>query len=297
MRFLFVDRIIDSNPGKHISGLKHVTAKDYYLLHKSDNHFYFMPSLIGETLGQLAAWNVMQKNEFTFRPVAGVVSRVNFFRPVSIGETLELQARIDRLDDAAVLYQAVASVNGETVLSIDNALGPLLPMETFIDPSMAKAQFTAISPNNTISKPPEGSCADLQPTSISLVPDFEQLIECVPQKRLIMRKTIDAQAPFFPDHFPKKPVLPMTMLLESCLSMAQRFFALSAYPNTWHLRALQRVKMNEFVHPEDTVQTTLSVKCQDEKNLTLLFKTEREDARVCVMEAIFENREIHDHTT
>lgn len=299
MRFLFVDRITASIPGQCISGLKYVTADDYYLLSNRDNGLLFMPSLIGETLGQLAAWNVMQHNAFTFRPVAGVVSRVNFFRPVMLGETVELQATIDRLDESAVLYQAVALVNNESVLSIENALGPLLPMENFIDTNTAKAQFSELylrsnAMNHEVSV---NGIPNTIPTEICPVPDFDRVIEFTPQRSLSMQKDIDPQSSFFPDHFPRKPVLPMTMLLESCLTMAQRFFDLSAYETPWHLCALQRVKMNVFVHPGDCIQTTLTVKRHEKNTLTLLFKTERSAARVCVMEAVFESRDEYEHTS
>ena len=72
MRFLFVDRILALTPGGVTQGIKHVTSDDYYLCLDEQSRRYFVPSLVGETVGQLAAWNVMLSNDFTKRPVAGI---------------------------------------------------------------------------------------------------------------------------------------------------------------------------------------------------------------------------------
>ncbi len=292
MRFLLVDQITDSIPGERIHGLKHVTADDFYLLPQADGHWCFMPSLIGETLGQLAAWNVMQYKDFRLRPVAGVVGKVHIYRPVMLGETLHLQADLERLDDTAVLYNARASVNGENVFTIESALGPLLPMEDFIDPEQAKAQYNEIYRLCDVQDTPDIKyTVERRPGMVCATPAYDQLLEFTPGESMKMAKLISRQAPFFPDHFPRKPVLPMTVLLECGLSMAKDFLEKSAFQESWRLIRIQRVKMNEFVHPGDSLQTELRVKSYSEGELVLIFKTEMRGKRVCVMEAIFSNRE------
>ncbi len=46
----------------------------------------FIPSLLGETLGQLAAWNVMAYLDFSHSPVAGVVTHATMHRQAYVGE-------------------------------------------------------------------------------------------------------------------------------------------------------------------------------------------------------------------
>src|SRR3990167_11085891 len=99
MRFLFVDRITELMPEKYTRGIKHITASDFFLYLDQDNHYQFASSLIGETLGQLTAWNIMQSNEFKQRPVAGVVAKACLHRPAYLGETLELESFIHHLDE------------------------------------------------------------------------------------------------------------------------------------------------------------------------------------------------------
>ena len=76
MSFLFVDKILSMDAEQKVVGIKHVTANDKYLAKDRLGKLILMPSIIGETLGQLGAWYVMQACGFEKRPVAGVVPSV-----------------------------------------------------------------------------------------------------------------------------------------------------------------------------------------------------------------------------
>lgn len=145
MSFLFVDRIVEHTPGQVIRGLKHITRDDNFLIKDERGDYVFAPSLIGETLGQLAAWSVMSSKEFAVRPVAGIVSSARLFRSAHLGSTLLLEAFIEHLDDTSVQYRAFARIQDETVFSVEGAIGPLLPMENFIDKKTVVRQFEAIN--------------------------------------------------------------------------------------------------------------------------------------------------------
>ena len=103
--------------------------------------FFLIPTLVGETLGQLAAWNVMFSNDFTRRPVAGIAASAKLMRYVYVGETILLESFIDHLDETVVQYHSIARVNDEEVFLLRGALGPLLPMQDFIDTTVVKQQF------------------------------------------------------------------------------------------------------------------------------------------------------------
>ncbi|MCC5792025.1 MAG: hydroxymyristoyl-ACP dehydratase [Legionellaceae bacterium] len=292
MRFLFVDRILDVVPGERIQGLKHVTADDFYLLPGPGGDWHFMPALIGETLGQLAAWNVMLCNQFRARPVAGIVAEVRLGRSAPVGSTLFLDAQIERLDETAVQYQARASIAGEMAAEVIGALGPLLPMDDFIAADTVRRQFDEI--NRPASLPVFAEPQAFTPATPShrcTPPAFDALMDFRSGQSMQMVKHISRSAPFFPDHFPRKPVLPMTMLIQSKMNMADYFIAHSRLTAHWRLRRLQRIKMNEFVYPGDSVLSTLNVKQQTADALVLSFRSEVAGKRVCVMEAVFERRE------
>ncbi|MFI4962572.1 MAG: 3-hydroxyacyl-ACP dehydratase FabZ family protein [Legionellales bacterium] len=293
MRFLFVDRIVHLSLGESIRGIKHVTRDDAYLTADKDGRACFIPSLIGETLGQLAAWNVMLHNDFTLRPVAGVVSRAQLHRPAYVGETILLESHIESLDDKAVQYNSVARVGEEPIFTIEGALGPLLPMEDFIDPEVVRKQFAEIyRPGDwpTFKSDAENTpiLALQGPRVAPMV--FDRILASDPGLNLIAEKRITRSAPYFPDHFPNKPVLPMTVLLECILNLAEAFVERAGYATDFQVGALRKIKMNEFVQSGDLVVCHVKVKQQTDEELILSFRSEVEGKRVCVVDVVLHSK-------
>jgi 3-hydroxymyristoyl/3-hydroxydecanoyl-(acyl carrier protein) dehydratase len=264
-----------------------VTCDDFFLHMDNSGKVSFIPSLIGETLGQLAAWNVMVSNNFTARPVAGVVSKACFHRSVHPGETLYLESTIDSLDEHAVNYHSEAFVGEESVFTIEHALGPLLQMNDFIDSEEVKRQFQEINrpgvwekeqPISSIFKPGSNF------TSRSF--EFDRIIESHPGLSLRAEKKISRSAAYFSDHFPRKPVLPLTVLLECKINLARYFLKISPFSVYYHIFEMRKIKMNEFVYPGDVIQCHLNVKTHNEDELVLSFRSEVNNKRVCVLEIV-----------
>ncbi|ETO94235.1 hydroxymyristoyl-ACP dehydratase [Legionella oakridgensis] len=290
MRFLFVDRIMQLSPGEMVKGIKYIAHDEHYLCRDPLGRLCFIPSLIGETLGQLAAWNVMVCNNFTHRPVAGIVGSAHVHRPVYVGETILLESFIDSLDDAAVRYHSIARVGDEIVFHIEDALGPLLPMAEFIEPTEVRQQFAEINHPGEWSlsnisqmianRPPKISSGHIAPL------EFDHLINCQPGQSITAEKKISCEAPYFPDHFPNKPVLPMTILLECKLNLARLFLEKSQWVDKYQIRELRKIKMNEFVYPGDVLLCHLKVKQQQEDELILSYRSEVDGRRVCVLDVV-----------
>lgn len=296
MRFLFVDKIVQLSPGEFTRGIKHVTEDDYYLHPDEHGRPYFMTSFIGETLGQLTAWNVMYHHEFTLRPVAGIVPRVCSHRPVYVGETLLLESMIDSLDEHAVQYHSTAYVNSEPVFSIEGALGPLLPMDDFISQKAIRQQFSDVyRPGNweELSQHYQNT-NDATPAIKHYQPKtamvFDRVIDYHQGLSITAEKRISHAASYFADHFPKKPVLPMTVLLECKLNLARQFIQQAGYPVTFQFKELKKSKMNEFVYPGDVLICQANVKQQSDTELVLSFRSTVDGKRVCVTEAVFSKR-------
>lgn len=292
MRFLFVDRIVQLTPGESIVGIKHITRDDPYLTTDDYGNPCFISSLIGETLGQLAAWNVMFHNEFTLRPVAGVVASAKSHRPAYVGETLLLESYIEDIDDKAVQYYSVARSGNEIVFSVEGALGPLLPMSDFISNEDVRQQFAEIhrpgdwssiqidcSHNN-------GEIIETHCGPILAPMMFDRVIESDPGLRLVAEKRITRAAPYFSDHFPKKPVLPMTVLLECKLNLANEFLKRADFSIDYKVCELRKIKMNEFVQPGDLLLCYVKIKKQTDEELILTFRSEVDGKRVCVVEIV-----------
>ncbi|AWN75462.1 hydroxymyristoyl-ACP dehydratase [Legionella anisa] len=296
MRFLFVDRIVESSPGQLIRGVKHVTSNDAFLTVDEQGRPCFISSLIGETLGQLAAWNVMELQGFTHRPVAGIVARASMHRRAYVGETLLLESFIERLDDSVMQYRSEAKVGNELVFSIDCALGPLLPMADFIDLDEVKQQFSEINrPGDwsVISKESAPVLNDdlIMGLELPVVPmTFDRIRSSQPGVSLIAEKRISRAAPYFADHFPRKPVLPLTVLLECKLNLAYEFIQRAGYSVHYKMSELRRIKMNEFVYPGDILECFVTVKKQTEDELVLAFRSEVTGKRVCVVDVVLNSQ-------
>lgn len=289
MRFLFVDRILQLQPGGITRGLKHITADDYYLCRDEQGTPCFIPSLIGETLGQLAAWNAMYRCDFAQRPVAGVVGRAHLYRPAYVGETLLLESHIESLDEDAIFYHGVARVGEDVIFRVENALGPLLPMSDFIDATQIRKQFNEI--NRPGPWPPDTPNVEAgeqlsHPAQAGCTMTFDRVLFSEPGTKLVAEKRVSLSAPYFPDHFPNKPVLPLTVLLECKLNLAREFLRRADFPVSYQVTELRKIKMKEFILPGDVVTCSLNLKQNKDDELILSYQSDVAGRRICVLEVL-----------
>jgi len=290
MSFLFVDRIIETVPGQYIKGVKHVTYDDSYLAKAPDGNLQFIPSLIGEALGQLAAWNVMAQLDFCKRPVAGIASGAKMLKAVHPGDTIILESFIDKYDDQAVEYHSQAMVDGHIVFELKNALGPMLPMHDFIDGDTVKNQYAQILRTDDSYTPSDGfftSFAEDVSFQRQAHIDFDAIKNVEAGKSITALKLVNKAASYFSDHFPLKPVLPRTVLLEAKLRLAQYFITQSGLADAISQCEVKRVKMSDFVHPGDELICHLKMKSHNDQEIILTFKSEVNGRRVCVAEISF----------
>jgi 3-hydroxyacyl-[acyl-carrier-protein] dehydratase len=68
-------------------------------------------------------------------------------------------------------------------------------------------------------------------------------------------RNVPATLTCFTDHFPRHPVLPGVLLLESMAALARR----AAGPGTWRLAAVRGVRFTHFVGPGDQVHLSVEV--------------------------------------
>lgn len=284
MSFLFVDRILSNDPGKHITGIKHVTSDDTYLL--DDRHgVHFMPALIGETLGQLGAWSVIDAGNYQHRPVAGVASNVEVFAPARIGDTIFLETTINHWDDTAVEYHAVASVNDQVIFKIGQALGPMMALDEFSDAAQVRREFAMINrPGEYHSLATSTETALAQRVDASRYANFDHQIEFEPGERAVACKLVSKSAAYFPDHFARKPVLPLTILLQAKTQFMQQFL-FDSTQKQWQLQRFRKIKMSEFVQPGDCVRTELKVNALSDTEATITLSSYVHERRVCIAQA------------
>jgi 3-hydroxymyristoyl/3-hydroxydecanoyl-(acyl carrier protein) dehydratase len=231
--FSFVDRILAHDPGATIRGRYTIPP------HASR----FPASLAAEAVGQLAAWIAMNSLDFRVRPVAGLAGETRFGAAFGPGDTLDLEVALESATDADVAYGGRASVAGAPVLVLEHALGPMLPVGDFDDPAALRADFaTLIGPGA-----PPGRFAGVA------APDLA-IDELEAGERARGRLAIPADAPYFADHFPRKPVFPATLLMDALGTLT----AIAAGGGA-RVTGMQDVKVRAFMPPGETLAVSAEI--------------------------------------
>jgi 3-hydroxymyristoyl/3-hydroxydecanoyl-(acyl carrier protein) dehydratase len=197
--FSFVDRINEFNPGASARGVYHVPAAVAA----------FPACLVAEAVGQLAAWVSMEHIDYRGRPVAALAGETRFLAAVAPGDVIQLAVEIDQVDDDAVSYRGFAEVNGKRVIELNDCLGPMLPTADFDAPEALRERFALLRG--------AGAQAD---RFKGVVDPAVEATEHVPGQSMRATLHIPASAPFFADHFPRRPVFPATLLLNSQIGSA-----------------------------------------------------------------------------
>jgi len=202
--FSFVDRITGFTPG--------VCARGQFVVPAALPAF---PScLVAEAVGQLAAWVAMARVNFRGRPVAALANETRFHGDVAPGAVLGLAVEIDSCDEEAVAYAGRATSGDALAIELFDCLGPMLPVAEFDSPEALAARFELLRG------------AGAPPGRFDGVPVPEIVRGTgVPGESLAAVLHVPAVAPFFADHFPRRPVFPATLLLDAQISLALQLAA------------------------------------------------------------------------
>lgn len=291
MNFHFVDQILELVPGKKTVGVKHVTPFDFYL---TRNHFSnqtaLMSSIVGEAVGQLCSWNIIKTFDATRRAVAGIVTEVEIHDLAPIGFSILLEAFIDQVDEQALEWYGQASINGKVILEVKPSIAPLLPMAEFNDLEEVQAHLKIIDrPHSELLSEQGNAQAFQQAIFADRLIDYDRILEVTPQTSLVAQKNISLLAPYFRDHFPKKPVYPVSIHLQSNIQLGQHFLAkvLNLNADEFVATKISRIKVSDFIQPGDQIVTQVTLKEQENDQLILSFRTERHGKRVALCEATF----------
>jgi 3-hydroxymyristoyl/3-hydroxydecanoyl-(acyl carrier protein) dehydratase len=235
--FTFVNRITSIKIGQQVRGTYQIPPGlgDFPL------------SLVGEAVGQLAAWSAMAALDFKSRPVAGIAAKIEMLNPVKPGDELELAADLDSVDAEAVSYGGLATIRGKPILRLENCVGPMLPLEDFDDPSALRDRFTFLCNGGTSENAFQGVPAVTPQRTAGEAGKWARASVQVPES-----------APFFADHFPRRPVFPGTLLMHANLQLAAAFASelpLSAAGSVWTIRSVQDVKLRAFTSPGELLES------------------------------------------
>jgi len=101
-------------------------------------------------------------------------------------------------------------VNGEPVLRLHHCMGPMVPIGEFDDPELLRARLALLRGEGAV------------PGAFTGVPAFsldDLVIENGPPANARAKLQVPADAAFFGDHFPKRPVFPGTLLMNMNLKL------------------------------------------------------------------------------
>ena len=238
--FSFVDRITALELGRRARGRFAVPA----------GLPEFSICLVAEAVGQLAAWVVMAQAEFRRRPVAALSGEARIVGEAAPGEILDLGVEIESCDPEAVAFDGWARIGDTPVLELRRCLGPMLPLEDFDAPEAVRRDFETL----------RGPSA--RPGRFRGVEELDlRVIDRVPGQRLRAAISVPVSAPFFADHFPRRPVFPAALLLDAQIRLALRLAGETVTPGQrLRLAKIADVKMRSFILPGQRVEMEATVR-------------------------------------
>lgn len=197
--------------------------------------------LILEAVGQLAAWAAMARTGFASRPVAALIGEGALgAAPWCDGRDgpVELAARLERVDSRAVLYSGTATCGGREIARLTRCVGPLLPVELFDDPATLRQRLAALR---------QGGDAARGAGQV-VVPVLESVATTTGGGRRATLQVPD-QAPYFADHFPRRPVFPASLLAAALDTLAAPLAAESLHGAAARAVTVREYKVRAFSEP------------------------------------------------
>jgi 3-hydroxymyristoyl/3-hydroxydecanoyl-(acyl carrier protein) dehydratase len=234
--FSFVDRIHSLESGVRICGSYTIP----------DGVAGFADSLVAEAVGQLAAWAAMIAVDFKYRPVAGLAGNIHLLSQARPGQMLGLTAELESVDAEAVAYRGAAQADDGPLIRLDDCVGPMMPVEEFDEPQALRDRFELL----------RGSGAS--PGAFGGVPSLAlDQNGGEPGQSIRAMFRVPLSAPFFADHFPRRPLFPGTLLMNANLELASSLagqFPAPAAGRRWMLRGVSDVKLRAFTSPGETLE-------------------------------------------
>jgi 3-hydroxymyristoyl/3-hydroxydecanoyl-(acyl carrier protein) dehydratase len=252
--FSFVDRITSVQEGRRIRG-------QYTIPSGLDE---FPLALVGEAVGQLAAWAAMAAVNFDQRPVAGLAGCIELFPAPLACQVLELAADLENLDADSVEYNGTAHVDGRPVMRLQDCVGPMMPLADFDDPQALRKRFEELCQSGA---------------SLGGSPELPQLtLERTggdPGRHISATFQVPSEAPLFADHFPRRHVFPGSLLMHLNLQLGAALAREIAPPSgsRWVAGTVLDMKLRSFIPPGAALRFEARLKQRSNESASLALET------------------------
>jgi hypothetical protein len=125
------------------------------------------------------------------------------------GRILDLGVEIESCDADTVVYAGWARMGNAPLIELNRCVGAMLPLEDLDDPEAAREHFEMLRGRGMQRHHP-----------LAATPPQIVGIHREPGRRVRGTLQVPAHAAFFADHFPRKPVLPATLLIDAQMQLA-----------------------------------------------------------------------------
>ena len=140
MRWIWIDRFVQFEPGKRARAVKNVSLAEEHLHDHWEAHPIMPASLMIEGMAQTAGILVGQARGFKEKVILAKITRAEFNREVVPGDQLTYCAEIENVSESAAVTAGVVLCNGDEIGRVDlmfshidqNLTGARFPEENFV---------------------------------------------------------------------------------------------------------------------------------------------------------------------
>jgi 3-hydroxymyristoyl/3-hydroxydecanoyl-(acyl carrier protein) dehydratase len=132
-------------------------------------------------------------------------------------------------------------IAGQLVLELSDTLGSMLDIDEFDAPEALRADFSLLTTTGRV----PGAFKGVPPPVLEDISGQDR-------QRFEARLHVPAQADFFLDHFPRRPVFPATLMLDAQLQLALRLAEIQA-GGPVRVQRITHVKVRAFTAPGATL--------------------------------------------
>jgi 3-hydroxyacyl-[acyl-carrier-protein] dehydratase len=144
MKFRMVDRIIDFQAKRRISGIKSLSFEEYELKSAFADQPHLPETLIMESLFQLGNWLIILSSDFSQMGLLVRTNEVRFLEPLRPGQSLLMEAEVRIYRSDGIVFDGRAIVEQEVIATGKGCLAVPVELKDYYDPNDLRVLFSQI---------------------------------------------------------------------------------------------------------------------------------------------------------